>query len=559
MLFAEEVARQLSKRINLSVSDIIGLLEVPPDTSLGDLAFPCFTLAKEFKKSPAQIAMDLAQQVKPELPVDIFVATGPYLNVYLNKSLLAEQTLKSKVSFPRRKSRVMVEHSNGNTHKAVHIGHLRNLFLGDSLVRILKAANFPVVNSYYINDTGAMVARCLWALEKFHQGEEAPASKLAWLGSIYAQGVAALKEDKSIKKEMDELLQKLESGDPHVTKIWKETRQWSLDDWHRIFEQLQMLPFDARFYDSEVVKDVKPIVDDLRKKGIVKESEGAFIVTFEEESLGVVIIRKSDGTTPYIAKDLALAAKKFKDYEIDKSVYVVASEQELHFQQLFKILEMDGFKQAKKCYHLSYGLVMLSSGKLSSREGTALLFDDFYTELYDHALAEVKKRHEDWSEKKLKDAAKNIALAAMKLPMVMQEPNKRIIFDIRKSLDFEGETGPYAQYSYARISSILRKYGKKVSSNIDYGVLVSAEEQAIIKLLAGYQDVVIDAAEKYKPHLVARYAIELSQAINSFYHSTPILKEAETVKKARLFLVAQARDYLGKTLELLGIPILEEM
>jgi arginyl-tRNA synthetase len=560
MLFAEDIARLLEKEVKLPLPQIIALLETPPDPAMGDVAFPCFILAKERQESPVRIATEIALMIKPQLPVESITSAGPYVNFSCNKALIAEHVLTRKRTPVKRKERVMIEHSNGNTHKEVHIGHLRNLSLGDATVRIARAAGFPVVNAYYINDTGAHVAKCLWSLLYRHEGEEPPKEKrLSWLAGMYREGTKAAEEDPAVKAAIDGVLQKLENGEKDITDIWKRTRQWSIDDWHRIFEQLEMLPFDAKFYDSEVTKDVKPIVDRLLEKGIVREDDGALIADLEEEGLHVVIIRKRDDTTPYIAKDLALADRKFTQYQIDRSVYVVASEQELHFKQLFKILEKDGFPQAKKCHHVSYGLVMLASGKMSSREGTVILFDDLYQDVYDHALDEVKKRHEDWEEKRKAEAAKAITLAALKFPMVAQEPIKRIIFDVRKSLDFEGETGPYLQYAYARLCSVLRKHGKKVTDNVEFSALSSPEEQAILKLLSTEQDSVEDAAEKYRPASVARYALDLAQAINSFYHAQQVLVEDETLRKARLLLVLKAKESLGRMTELLGIPLLEEM
>ncbi|MBD3209473.1 arginine--tRNA ligase, partial [Candidatus Woesearchaeota archaeon] len=515
--------------------------------------------AKDRKKAPNLVTADLAQELKPELPVDSVTSAGPYLNFFINKSLLAEVVLKKKQNLPKRKERVMVEHSNANTHKEAHIGHLRNMALGDALARIMRAAGFPTVNAYYINDTGAHVAKCLWALQAYHFDEAPGENKLQWLGSMYREGAQKAAADDEAKQAADSVLQRLEAGDKKLTSLWRKTRQWSLDDWHRIFEQLEMLPFDAQFYDSEVSKHVKSIVDEMHSKGVLKESDGALIADLEAERLNTAIIRKSDGTTPYLTKDLALAAEKFNEYDIERSVYVVGSEQELHFQQLFKLLEKNGFAQAKKCYHLSYGLVMLASGKMSSREGTAILFDDLYNDVFAQATKEVASRHEDWDKKKREQAAKAITLAAMKFPMVLQEPNKRIVFDVAKAVDFEGETGPYLQYTSARLSSILRKHGKKVSDNVDCAKLATAEEQALIKLMSRENDVVTEAAEKYRPATVARYALDVSQAANRYYHAHPILKAPAQEKKARLLLVLKARELLGRVVELLGLPVLEEM
>ncbi len=559
MLFAEEAARIIAKKLKQPVTKIINHLEKPPSPELGDLALPCFFLAKEEKKNPAKIAEELEKELEASKPIKEFKATGPYLNIFFDQTEYSKTVLTNKISYPKRKEKVMIEHSNGNTHKQAHIGHIRNMTLGDSLVRLMRTAGYRVVNAYYINDTGSHVARCLWALIKKHQGEEPPKEKkLEWLGKAYIEGTEA-SEDPENKKEIEEILKKLEEGEPEITNLWKKTREWSIEDWHRIFEQLELLPFDAKFYDSEVIKGAKEIVKEMRKKGIIKESEGALIADLEEYGLGVVIIEKSSGTIPYITKDLALAKEKFEKYNIDQSVYVVASEQEMHFKQLFKLLELYGFKQAKQCYHLSYELVMLSTGKMSSRKGNIITFDELYQEVYEKAQQEVKKRHEDWTEKKIEKTTKAITLAAIKFPFLLQEPNKRLIFDIDKALDFEGETGPYLQYTHARLCSVLKKHGKKVSENINYELLTSIEEKKLIRLLSEETEIVSESAEKYRPTNIARYALEIAQTANEFYHSKNVLKAEEETKKARLLLVLKTKEALARMMEIIGITPLEEM
>lgn len=560
MLFAEEIARIIAKELKLAVPQIMDLLEIPPDPKLGDVAFPCFSLAKELKKAPAKIAEELALKLQPDSPVDTIQSFGPYVNFFLNKAILAQTILTKKPLFPKRKKKVMVEHANANTHKAAHVGHLRNMVLGDSVVRMLKAAGYSVVNCYYINDTGMHVAKCLWGLLNDFKDEKEPTDKkLQWLGNVYTKSSQKIKAHPDLKKEADEVLQRLENGDPQIQKLWKKTWQWSIDDWHRIFKMLEMLPFDAKFYDSVVTPKVPEIIDTMLEKGILKESQGAIIADLEEYKLNTVIIKKSDGTLPYIAKDFALAEVKFNEYNIDKSVYVVGSEQELHFSQLFKILELNGFKQAKECFHLSYGLVMLKTGKMSSREGTVIFLDKAYNETYAYALKQVVQRHQDWSESKQQKTAKGITLSAIKFPMLLQEPNKKIIFDIEKALDFEGETGPYVQYAYARLSSLLKKHGKKISDNIDYSLFKESQELELIKLIQKEAQIIEEAALKYRPALVARYALEIAQSFNTFYHALQVLNAQENIKKARLLLLLKVKDVLTRVLPLLGMPLLEQM
>ena len=556
----QEILKLLKKQ---GIKDIE--LTVPKDTIHGDYALPCFKLTKQFKLDPVLIAKTLAKKIKKTKLIKDIQEAGPYLNFFINKQRFADslikQILKEKDDFGKKKAKkekVMVEYSQPNTHKGFHIGHLRNVSLGDSLVRIMRFNGFPVVAANYINDTGAHVAKCIWYYLKYTKSSEPKENRGEWLGKLYADSVNKLAQNPELKDEVDEMHRKIESGDPELIKIWKETRQWSLDDFNQIYKILDV-KFDEWFYDNELTEPGKKFVKELLSKKIAKKSEGAVIVDLEKHKLDIALVLKSDSSALYLTKDFALAERKFKDFKIERSIYVVAAEQRLHFKQLFKILELYGFKQAEKCFHLSYELVMLKEGKMSSRAGNIVLFSELLNQMKEKLKHEVSSRHKDWKEKQKQTAIDKIAIAAMKFIMLNHENNKVITFDPEKALDFEGETGPYIQYAHARICSIMKKYEGEVSKKFNADLLDSKEEEKLVTVLSNFENTLDEAANSYKPHLIARYLLDLAQAFNEFYHVCPILQASEDVKQTRLNLVLAVKQVLKTGLNLLGIEAPEEM
>ncbi len=563
-VFKEAIIQLLKKEVKGSIE-----LETPPDSKLGDYAFPCFGLAKQLKKNPMEIAKDLASKLKPNRYIKEIKSTGPYVNFFVNKNILADLILNNihnnKDGYgkgQKKKERIMIEFSQPNTHKGFHIGHLRNAALGDSLVRVMRFNGYNVVSANYIGDIGAHIAKCIWCYLKFHKNKEPKTNKGEWLGSIYTEASKKVAEHEEYKKEIQEMQIKLENGDKELTELWKKTKEWSMQDFYGIYNELG-IKFDVFFFESQVEKPGKKIVLDMLKKGIAEKSDEAIIINLEKYGLKVFLLLKSDGTSLYSTKDLALSKKKFDDYKIDKSIYVIGSEQRFYLRQLFKTLEIIGFKQAKKCYHLSYELVMLKEGKMSSRLGNIVLYFELSKKIFEKASSEVEKRHKQWIKEDKEKATKQVALAAMKFSMLNQDNNKTIVFDINKALDFEGETGPYVQYAHARICSILRKFEKRIDKSFidkaDLSALKEKEETELIKLLGKFPDVVEDAASSYKPSLIARYLIDLSQSFNEFYHIHQILKEREELRNARILLINSVRQVLKNGLNLLGIEAPEKM
>ncbi|MAG16205.1 arginine--tRNA ligase [Candidatus Woesearchaeota archaeon] len=569
--FKEEVVAILVKSISnkeFDKSKVSELIEVPQQ-EFGDYAFPCFVLARIYKKSPQEIANDLADKIKPGKKVTKVQATGPYLNFFVDKEEVAESTvadiLNKKEAYGSSKNgkkTVMVEFFHANTHKAVHIGHIRNICLGESISRTLEFTGNKVVRVNYQGDIGPHVAKCLWGMiniKKF--GKPPSANRLRWLADVYVNANKTIEGNEKLEAEVKQLLLKIYNKDKELNKLWNETRQWCLDEFEEMYKDFGV-KYKELYFESGMEFPARDISKQLLKKGIAKESDGAVIIDLKSHKLGIFVLVTQDGTALYSSKDIALAQKKMSKYSLDKSIHVVGKEQELHFKQLFKTLEIMGGKEkefAGKSYHLIYGLVMLPTGKMSSRSGSVVFYDELKDELLSLATAEVKKRHKDWNQKQVDETAKKIAFAALKLGMIYRDNEKQLVFDWEQAMNFEGETGPYIQYAHARICSILEKYGKKVATTADFSLLKEKEEQLLIRLLSQFPATVEAAASNYKPLLIARYLLDLSQAFNNFYHQHPILKAEEDVKKARLLLITAVKQVLKNGLNLLAIEAPEKM
>lgn len=538
-----------------------GMLEKPPQPDMGDVAFPCFTFAKTFKKAPQAIAIELVEKLEPSGLVGKIEAAGPYVNFHFDRKAFAtavlHEVLSATESFgsagSKEQGRVMVEYAQPNTHKDLHVGHLRNICLGLSVVRIMDAAGKDVIPVSYIGDTGADVAKCLWGYRTFHADDSIPENKAKFLGEMYVEASRKLDEDESLKEGVAEVQQLLESGDEMLVGLWKETRQWSLDRFDEVFEELGAT-FEKVYYESEVLDDGKRVVEDLLARGIAKKSQGAVIMDLEEYDLGVLVILKSDGTGLYSTEDLALATRKYADYDVVSSVHVVDARQSLYFKQIFKTFELMGFD--KELVHLAYEFVTLKDGAMSSRKGNVLSYEHFKDELLHRTEAETRKRHEDWEDTKIRETAWTIAEGAMKFGMLRQDPDRKIVFDITDALSFEGFTGPYVQYAHARLSSILAKAGEEAAKTEGSD---DEDEYAALRLLAELPEKVRESALQYKPSILAQYAFELAQACSQFYRDVHVLKAEGEVKSRRLAIAESLRIGLRRSLYLLGISAPEEM
>jgi len=554
----KEIAKLISKHTKLNPKKIESLIEIPPNHEMGDYAFPCFILSKEKKKNPVNICEDLKEKIKSNKIIDRIEAKGPYLNFFINKETFIQDIIKDSIKpdFGKKKIKKtgMIEFSQANTHKAFHIGHVRNTSLGESLARIAEWFGEKVIRANYEGDTGMHVAKWIWNYNKYHKKKELQ-NQESWIASMYVEAIKRLAVHKEFESEVEEINRKLDQGsDKSLNELWKRSRKYSLDALEPIYKELNT-KFDRYYFESQVEKQGKKIAQQLVKKGIAKISDGATIIDLEKYGLSVWVLLRKDGTVLYSAKDLVLAEKKFKDFKLDWSVYVIADEQNLHMKQLFKTLELMKFKNLKKMHHVSYGLVRLPTGRMSSRTGENILYSDFRKELIKYAKKGIKEKWPKISQKELEDRAIKISVGAMKYTMLSQDPKKIIIFDKNQAMRFEGDTGPYLQYSYARASSIIRKSNKKPKLKIPNNI--QDKEFVLVKKISDFPDVVENAYNKFAPNLIANYAYQLAGIFNEFYHDAKVIESEE--EEFRLILVDSFRNTLKDCLYLLGIDTMEEM
>ncbi len=561
-LVVQTIKKALAKKkIEVSEEEIEKHLEVPPTSDLGDYAFPCFFLAGKLKQDPKKIAL-IIRELIGNIPSEFedIQTQGPYVNFFLDRKDLAssiiDTILKQKDSYGKTdisKEKVMIEFSQANTHKAFHVGHIRGTSLGESLARIYEFCGNNVVRANYQGDSGMHVAKWIWCYKKYHSKQKIKDDE-SWIASIYVDAVKKLTASEKLQEEVDIINQKLEEGkDKELVDLWKKTRKLSLDSFEKIYKELNT-HFDFYFFEKDMEKDGVRIVEDLLAKKIAVISDGAVIMDLKKDNLGVWVLLRKDKTVLYSAKDLALAEKKFNQYKIDKSIYVVGAAQQLHFYQLFKTLELAGFPQAKKCEYIPVSEVRFPWGKMSSRTGENILYSELIKELVDFAKKGIKKRDKKISTKEIEKRALKISIAAIKYSMLKQHPNKNIIFNKEEALNFEGDTGPYLLYSYARANSILTKSKAKISSKTKN---LEQKEIELMKELSKFPEIIINAYKSLNPSVIANYSYHLAQVFNEFYHSCPVLNSEN--EAFRISLVASFKQVLKNSFELLGIEALEEM
>jgi arginyl-tRNA synthetase len=568
MYYLDRIKQNLAEKINrLLNADLVAPDDFtsPPNPNHGDLSLPCFKLAKQLSKAPAQIADELVAVLEPDEYVQSYKAAGPYLNFILTKNKMCEDII-SEISETNDQygtnsdgqgKRVMVEFSNANTHKEYHVGHLRNLCYGDAVTRILKANGNEAIPVSYINDFGIHVAKTLWAYNEYYKNEPLPDNKGFFLGQIYVRASAELEKNTTAKQLVGGYMKMIESRQGAEYELWQKTREWSIDQFAKIYDELG-IKFEKIFYESEYIDKGLELIKKLESDGILKKSEGALIADLEEHKLGVLVILRSDGTALYPVADLPLAVSKIEDFKLDKSIYVVDIRQGLYFKQLFKLLELMGYRQNFR--HLGYEFVKLPTGMMSSRSGNVITYEELREALLENEIKETSARHPDWGEEKISGTARVLANAVIKFEMNKVGSGAVITFDMPNALRFEGFTAAYLLYTYARLQSILKKSQiKNGKSRIVFECLKDPKEHGIIMKLASYPDAIKKAGGNFDPSEIAKYLFDLAQLLNDYYHSVPILKADDQTKDARLVLVDSSGQILKNGLNLLGMETLNEM
>ncbi|MDR0301326.1 MAG: arginine--tRNA ligase [Treponema sp.] len=583
------------------IDDIVNpdqvIAENPPNPEMGDIGFPMFSYAKLLRKGPPQIAQMAAEKLT-KIIIDEksgakAQAQGPYLNVSLDraceaKAVLAQAFGDEKASdnfnFGRPQTlagkKIMVEFSSPNTNKPLHLGHLRNDVLGESVSRILAACGAEVRKVCIINDRGIHICKSMLAYSEQGQGKTPQSEGVKsdrFVGDWYVCFSKALKAevDELVKsgvknedaeaqtplmKKAQELLRKWEAGDSETIELWKKMNSWAIEGMKETYKRTGV-SFDKYYFESETWMLGKDEVLKGLEKGIFfRQEDGAVAVDLSEEKLDKKILLRSDGTSIYITQDFGTAINRHKDWPFDKMIYVVGSEQQYHFKVLFILLDKLGFTWAKNLYHLSYGMVNLPEGKMKSREGTVVDADDLIDSLRDMALAEIREKEREGEVGDSAQVAEKIAIAALHYFLLQPSPAKDMLFDPKESLSFNGNTGPYLQYMGARISSMLRKAGEKTAGQADFSLLVSDPEWELIKILAEYPYAVNEAAANLDPSHLASYLYELSKSFSRFYHECPILNaDDNALSDARLELSRAVMLVLKDAFHLVCIPFLEVM
>ena len=539
--------------------------------------------AKSFGTEKGNVA-ERAQKIASELVQFIPPAQGftkiEAINGYLNLTFAREEYMRRVIDTvllqgadfgrgERNHLQWMVEFSQPNTHKAFHVGHLRSAILGDVLARMLDFAGYDVVRANYPGDMGLHVIKWLWNYMKYHMGECPEKDFTKWMGALYAEASRRLEENPELESEVRALYARWDKRDPEVVNLWKETRQWSIEGFEQIYDLLD-IHFDRYYFNSMFEDSGREIVEELIKAGIADDDRangGAVVVKIDEklglknEKFRVFVVLRSDNTALYATEDLGLAQQKFSDYpKLDRSLYVVDVRQSLHFQQLFKTLELAGYDWAKRCQHVAYELVNLPGNVvMASREGTVVLLEDLIKEATERALQVVREKNPDLSEEQKMNVARAVGIGAIKYPMLSRESTKVVTFDWDSALDFNGQAAPYIQYAYVRANSILRKAGDALPESILPEYPLSDAEVALVDLISRIPNEIQKAARDLKPLVITTLAFELAQAFNDFYGQCPVLQVEEPIRSSRIRLVAAARQALANSLALLGITAPQAM
>ncbi len=540
----------------------------PPNPEMGDLAFGCFIFSKLLKTSPALVAKQLQDNLILNDVIEKALAAGPYLNLTLKMQAIGESVINpilDKSYFMRTLSaqnpKTMIEYSQPNTHKELHVGHMRNLCLGDALVRMLKYSGHEILTATFPGDMGTHVAKCLWYL-KNHNTEPIPEKNRGeWLGRMYSLAHIKLEDEEKTEKgpenkaQMTTILQALESGKGEYFDLWMKTREWSIELMKQVYAWAGV-SFDYWYWESDVdaasVRYVKKCYDE----GKLIKSEGAIGLDLEAEKLGFCMLLKSDGTGLYAAKDLELARRKFEDVHIEKSIYIVDTRQSHHFKQVFRALEHLGFAQAKSCYHLQYNFVELPEGAMSSRKGNIVPLLDLIHQMEEMVKDKYLSRYQDeWTQDEINLTASMIAKGAIRYGMLRIDTPKTIVFDMNEWLKLDGESGPFIQYSYARIASLGRKLGYDPKKTVNFTVLTHTSERNLAQQLIHFNSITAAAAESYKPNSLCNYLYDLAKTFNVFYHQCPIATAgSDELKEARMAIAMATGQVIEQGLGLLGIP-----
>ncbi len=550
-------------KVNLGIEEIQTRIEIPQSSEIGDYAFPCFFLAGKLKSNSHQIALELREEIgNPGKEFERIEVSGAYINFFLNKETFTKEVLnevfKKEKDFGKienkKPKKVVIEFPSPNTNKPLHLGHLRNMAIGESISRVKEFANDKVIRVNLNNDRGIHICKSMLAYKKFGKNAKPKGKSDHAVGDYYVMFSKKVADNPNLEAEAQEMLRKWEQGDEETKSLWKKMNKWALEGFDETYNVFG-IKHDKEYFESDIYDEGKKIVEEgLKKKVFEKKTDGAVVINLEKEGLGEKVLLRADGTAIYITQDIQLAKEKEKNYNPDESIILTANEQDYHFNVLLTILKKLGYKFADYTKHTSYGMVFLPEGKMKSREGTVVDADDLIEKVKELVKKHIKK-NKKLPKREIESRSLKIALAAIKYWLLKIEMKKDTTFYPKESINFEGNTGPYLLYTYARANSILEKSkkNKKIPGKINLG----EKDYELAKKINQFKEVVSNSYRELNPSLIANYSYELAKTFNEFYHSSKVINSNE--EEFRLALVDATKVILKNSLSLLGIETIEKM
>mgnify|MGYP000692039613 FL=1 len=563
--FKIAIANCLKEKIeDLTLEEIVALIEVPPNKEMGDFAFPCFKLAKVFRKAPNMIAADLAENIEAKGAISKVMPLGGYVNFFVNKSQLAETVINDVLTKKEKyghtdlgqEKAVVIDFSSPNIAKPFHIGHIRTTVIGNALYKIYDSQGYNVVRVNHLGDYGTQFGKLIVAFKLWGSKEAVEANPIPELLKLYVKFHEEAEQKPEMEDEARAWFTKLENGDEEAKALWQWFRDESLKEFARVYDLLD-IEFDSYAGESFYSDKMGVVIDQLKEKGLLVQSQGTNVVDLEEFNMPPALITKNDGSTLYMTRDLAAAIYRKNTYDFDKCIYVVGSQQSLHFQQLFKVLELMGYEWSKDLIHVPFGMVALEEGTMSTRKGRVVFLEDVLKQAVEKTKEIVLSKNPN--AKNVEQIAKQVGVGAVVFQELSNSRIKDYTFSWSRTLSFEGETGPYVQYTHARCCAVLRKAEEEVTADINYDLLSEGDGAEVLKVIGSFNKAILAAMRKNEPHIITRFVLDLAQTFNKFYHDNPILVDDVEVRKARLALVAATRQTIENALALLGMHAPERM
>ena len=563
--FKVAIANCLKENIeDLTFEEILALIEVPPNKDMGDYAFPCFKLAKVFRKAPNMIAQELSESIEANGEISKVMPLGGYVNFFVNKSQLAETVVKDVLTKKEKYGHsdlgqdkaVVIDFSSPNIAKPFHIGHIRTTVIGNALYKIYDSQGYNVVRVNHLGDYGTQFGKLIVAFKLWGNKEAVEANPIPELLKLYIQFHDEAEQKPEMEDEARSWFTKLENGDPEAKELWQWFRDESLKEFARVYDLLD-IEFDSYAGESFYSDKMDIVIEQIKEKGLLIESQGTNVVDLEEFNMPPALITKNDGSTLYMTRDLAAAIYRKNTYDFEKCIYVVGSQQSLHFQQLFKVLELMGFEWSKDLIHVPFGMVALEEGTMSTRKGRVVFLEDVLKQAIEKTKETVLSKNPN--AKNVDEISKQVGVGAVVFQELSNSRIKDYTFSWERTLSFEGETGPYVQYTHARCCAVLRKANEEVTTDINYDLLSDGDAAEVLKVIGSFNKSIVSAMRRNEPHIVTRFVLDLAQAFNKFYHDNPIIVEDVELRKARLALVAATRQTLENGLRILGMHSPERM